>query len=102
MALYHVPRAIFCLVPRRIPSSQARILLRSFHVAAARRTDGVYKALTEMRVRTPWIEAYRNSQKTGDTDNEVPKEQIKSDLTPKRMSDSRFELVGRPRAGSGR
>ena len=57
------------------------------------RTDGVYKALTDMRVRTPWIEAYRNSQKSGQTFIPNVNDPAKLDLTPKSMSESYTRIV---------
>jgi acyl-coenzyme A thioesterase 9 len=53
-------------------------------------TDGVYKAITEMRIRTPWIEALRESRE-GTTG--APTESVKPDLTPKKMSDSFVKFV---------
>ncbi|OAL30299.1 hypothetical protein AYO20_08777 [Fonsecaea nubica] len=68
-------------------------LTRPFHSTVAARTDGVYKALTEMRVRTPWIEALRE-RKEAENNNQTPVvESAKVDLTPKKMSDSYVSLV---------
>ena len=55
-------------------------------------TEGVYKALTEMRVQTPWIEALKSREMAA---NSAPNasEGVKPDLTPKRMSDSFFRFV---------
>lgn len=69
-------------------TSLARI--QSFHTSRTCQTDGVYKALTEMRIRTPWIEALREAQNSSVAD---PEPAVKPDLTPKRMSDSYVSLV---------
>lgn len=64
---------------------------RSLSSTSQLSTDGVYKALTEMRVRKPWIEAFRESQKKdgGQTQKQYPK----PDTTPKTMADSYVSLV---------
>ena len=41
-----------------------------------------------MRVRTPWIEALRRSRETGSESVAQPKDPIRPNLTPKKMSDS--------------
>jgi acyl-coenzyme A thioesterase 9 len=66
---------------------------RSFHESVSCRTDGVYKKLTEMRVRTPWIEALRKSRETGSQSAAAASDPPKPDLTPKRMADSHFSFV---------
>jgi acyl-coenzyme A thioesterase 9 len=55
-------------------------------------TDGVFRGLTDTRLRTPWIEAFRLQQegKENQNEEEVPKER---DLTPKKMSDSYHRVV---------
>ncbi|PSN68847.1 Thioesterase/thiol ester dehydrase-isomerase [Corynespora cassiicola Philippines] len=69
---------------------------RSFQSSGSQKTDGVFRALTEQRVRTPWIEALRKQQNEGINPAEasgkqqVPKER---DLTPKRMDDSYHSVV---------
>jgi acyl-coenzyme A thioesterase 9 len=69
---------------------------RSFHCSQAKRTDGVFKELTSMRVRTPWIEALRQQQSGGKQptepsgEPEVPKDR---DLSPKHMDDSYHSVV---------
>ena len=64
------------------------------HTTAARYTDGVYPALTEMRVKIPWIEALKN-QNNKDTKNDstTPTTPTNRDLTPKRMSESYHRVV---------
>jgi hypothetical protein len=63
---------------------------RPFHTTQPQATDGVYKAITEMRIRTPWIEALRKSRE-GSTG--APTESVEPDLTPKKMSDSFVKFV---------
>ena len=58
-----------------------------------RLTDGVYKALTEMRVRTPWIEALRRSKELGNQSAAAPEDPSEPDVTPKKMSDSYVGVV---------
>lgn len=67
--------------------------LRPFHSTTTRRTDGVFKALTEMRVRKPWIEALRERREAEKNPVSTPVENVKPDLTPKRMSDSYVSVV---------
>lgn len=74
---------------RMFPPSHGRF----FSVATARRTEGVYKALTDMRVRTPWIEALRQRE-SDESPAKVAAEAVKPNLTPKRMKDSYFRFVG--------
>jgi len=69
---------------------RARRFLRS---SKRLQTDGVYKALTEMRVRTPWIEALRKSKESGSQSAATPGDLVKPDLTPKKMSDSYVSFV---------
>jgi acyl-coenzyme A thioesterase 9 len=70
-----------------------RVSKRPFHSSTPRRTDGVYKQLTEMRVRTPWIEALRKSRDTGSQSAAAASDPPKPDLTPKKMADSHFSFV---------
>lgn len=82
-----------CAQPNAILSSATR---RSFSCSSVRRTDGVFRELTSMRVRTPWVEAFRRQQQEGQHPGKpsekstVPKNR---DLTPKRMSDSYHSVV---------
>ncbi|KIW27525.1 uncharacterized protein PV07_07256 [Cladophialophora immunda] len=68
-------------------------LVRPFHSTLATRTDGVYKALTEMRVRTPWIQALRERKEAENNTHIAAAESPKAVLTPKKMSDSYVSLV---------
>lgn len=70
--------------------------IRSFHSSTPRLTDGVFRALTEARVRTPWIEAFRKKQAEGsDPTKASDKPQVPADrdLIPKRMSDSYHSVI---------
>ncbi|KAI1341253.1 Thioesterase/thiol ester dehydrase-isomerase [Xylariaceae sp. FL0016] len=65
---------------------------RNLHTTRARYTDGVFRGLTDNRLPTPWIEAWRQQQEgksaaSGDGD---PGER---DMTPKKMSDSYHRVV---------
>jgi acyl-coenzyme A thioesterase 9 len=69
---------------------------RGFHSTASRHTDGVFKELTSMRVRTPWVEALRQQQTEGkkpaesSSKSEIPKDR---NLEPKHMDDSYHSVV---------
>ncbi|KAI4242818.1 MAG: hypothetical protein LQ352_007170 [Teloschistes flavicans] len=75
----------------------SRILsTRQLHVSPRKQTDGVFKELTEMRVRTPWIEALRKKQEEGidpTKKSSMPATPSDRDLTPKKMSDSFHRVV---------
>ncbi|KAL8816139.1 MAG: hypothetical protein Q9223_004807 [Gallowayella weberi] len=76
-----------------IPSSKG---IRQLHVSPRCPTDGVFKELTEMRVRTPWIEALRKREKDGidpTKKSSIPATPPDRDLTPKSMSDSYHRVV---------
>ena len=66
--------------------------VQPFSSSCVRATDGVYKELTAMRVRKPWIEAFRESQQTG-WRTSAPKEYPKPDTTPKTMQDSYVRII---------
>ena len=68
-------------------------LTRPFHSTSTTRTDGVYKELTEMRVRTPWIQALKERKEAEQHPDTSVAEPIKPDLRPKRMQDSYVKLV---------
>ncbi|KAG9249039.1 acyl-coenzyme A thioesterase 9 [Calycina marina] len=81
-------RLVFHTAPRTIQ----RVPRRRFSAAAKRCTDGVYSELTAMRIRTPFIEAFKKQQenklaKPISTDN------FERDLSPKRMSDSFHRVI---------
>ncbi len=59
-------------------------------------TDGVYKALTEMRIRTPWVEALKKQREEGSNPTKTPKSPATPqdrDLMPKKMSESFTRVV---------
>lgn len=66
------------------------------HTTPVYNTDGVYRDLTDMRVRTPWIEALRRKR---EDDFDPAKQSGTSitpsnrDLKPKKMSDSSHRVV---------
>ena len=69
---------------------------RQFHASPAYRTDGVYKDLTNMRVKTPWIEALRNKSEDGvdpTKQSSTPATPANRDLRPRKMSDSFHRVV---------
>ncbi|KAG9186398.1 acyl-coenzyme A thioesterase 9 [Alternaria panax] len=69
---------------------------RNFHSSPSRRTDGVFRELTSMRVRTPWVEALRQQQAEGKQPTEPSgKPEVPKDckLTPKRMNESYHSVV---------
>ncbi|KAI4287596.1 MAG: hypothetical protein L6R35_003149 [Caloplaca aegaea] len=69
---------------------------RHFHISTKLRTDGVFKELTEMRVRTPWIEALKKKQDEGidpTKKSDIAATPPDRDLTPKRMADSYHRVV---------
>ena len=73
----------------RRPATQQR----TFHSSEVRLTDGVYKALTEMRVRTPWIQALRRSRELGNESAAAPEDPPQPDVAPKKMSDSYVRIL---------
>lgn len=92
-------RAVSCV---RIMQSGAQYGLRSphnvrqLHTTPCYRTDGVYQDLTNMRVRTPWIEALRRKRQE-EVDptkkSSTPVTPSDRDLGPKKMSDSFHRVV---------
>lgn len=69
---------------------------RSFHRSHPQQTDGVFRELTSIRVRTPWVEALRKQQAEGKDptaasgEPKVPKDR---ELKPKRMDDSYHSVI---------
>lgn len=65
---------------------------RCIHATPVRRTDGVFRGLTDSRLQTPWIEAWRKQQegKSTASSEATPQER---DMTPKKMSDSYHRVV---------
>jgi acyl-coenzyme A thioesterase 9 len=69
---------------------------RQFAASATRSTDGVFRALTENRVRTPWVEALKQKQQEGKDPTKasgVPETPSNRDLSPRSMSDSYHSVV---------
>jgi hypothetical protein len=69
---------------------------RSFSTTIRPQTDGVFRALTENRIQTPWIDALREKERGGhDPTKPSGKSETPSDrdLSPKRMSDSYHSVV---------
>ncbi|KIV91423.1 hypothetical protein PV10_05964 [Exophiala mesophila] len=93
MARSHLTRRLW--LPTHTSTRPTCLLQRSrtFHTSPYRRTDGVYKELTEMRIRTPWIEALRDAQNNKSSPTATAPPPAKVDLTPKKMSDSYVSLV---------
>ncbi|KAL9612116.1 MAG: hypothetical protein Q9167_003268 [Letrouitia subvulpina] len=72
------------------------VVLRQFHATPIKGTDGVFKGLTEMRVRTPWIDALRKKQEESRDSSQhlgASGSSSNQDLTPKKMSDSYHRVV---------
>ncbi|KAK8002943.1 hypothetical protein PG989_002662 [Apiospora arundinis] len=65
---------------------------RCIHATPSRHTDGVFRGLTDDRLPTPWIEAFRQQQSGEGTgsDDALPHQR---DMTPKKMSDSYHRVV---------
>lgn len=65
---------------------------RRLATTAPRTTDGVFRGLTDGRLPTPWIEAFRKQQadKTTTAREARPQER---DLRPRKMSDSYHRVV---------
>ncbi|MCJ1310250.1 hypothetical protein MMC25_003912 [Agyrium rufum] len=76
---------------------RTNVRYRNFSIVRELRTDGVFSALTEMRVKTPWIEALRQKQKedAGETFGKPALPFIQADrkLAPKRMADSHHAMI---------
>ena len=71
-------------------------LVRGFCGSPQLSTDGVYKELTEMRIRTPWIEALKQKREEEQDPSktlEAPATLPDQDLRPKKMSDSFTRIV---------
>ncbi len=69
---------------------------RFFSSSQTRHTDGVYAALTEMRVKIPWIEALNRKKEESGSDGKIPSVADRAsvrDLAPKRMSESYHRVV---------
>ena len=95
------PRTLSCITSRALSPQfrtciQCPRITQHFHISPRWQTDGVFKELTEMRVRTPWIEALRKKEEEGidpTRRSDTPATPSNRDLTPKRMSDSYHRVV---------
>ncbi|KAK4549858.1 hypothetical protein LTR36_005159 [Oleoguttula mirabilis] len=87
-----------CLI-RAKPAERAASRLqqcRQLSITAQRRTDGVFRALTDQRVQTPWIEAFRKREQEGHDATQAtgkPQTPEDRDLSPKKMSDSYHSVI---------
>ena len=78
-------------------------IVRRIHVSSRWGTDGVYRDLTNMRVKIPWVEALRKQNESEpsspiDTENSSsssPSSLPNRHLTAKKMSDSFHSVVRR-------
>ncbi|KAF2157053.1 Thioesterase/thiol ester dehydrase-isomerase [Myriangium duriaei CBS 260.36] len=82
-------------LPRRLPHLASR--RRSISSSSVRRTDGVFRELTDNRIQRAWIDAFRDQQNakqkgtTKDADESgTPAER---DLSPRKMADSYHSVV---------
>ena len=75
-------------LPPQIPGRS-----RPFSACSRCRTDGVYRELTAMRTRVPFIEAFRNQQNGTTKSQATSTKKMERDLTPKTMSDSYTKVV---------
>ena len=69
---------------------------RPFSTTIRPHTDGVFRALTENRIQTPWIDALREKERGGHDPTKPsgkPETPNDRDLSPKRMSDSYHSVV---------
>lgn len=87
-------------IPRLAGAVRAAVLrpaqgrtVRCFSAAPKTQTDGVYRELTAMRTRIPFIEALRNQENGVDDLKPKSLENVQRDLSPKPMSDSHHRVV---------
>ena len=70
---------------------------RKLHTTRLRNTDGVYNELTNMRLKTPWIDAFKKRQREEDDDAKMrsitPATHPQPSLKPKKMSESFHRVV---------
>ncbi|OTB00491.1 hypothetical protein M426DRAFT_65818 [Hypoxylon sp. CI-4A] len=79
---------VISAVSRRVCSLPRRYL----HGTPARRTDGVFRGLTDNRLPMPWIDAWKLQQEGKNVASDEARSQER-DLTPKKMSDSYHRVV---------
>ncbi|KAL2205724.1 acyl-coenzyme A thioesterase 9 [Sarocladium strictum] len=95
MSLLNKPaRSLLSSSCRRAALNRQKINIpsRCIHNTAVNRTDGVFRGLTDERLPTPWIEAFRNQQ-DGKKSDPSPSEPQERDLSPRKMSDSYHRVV---------
>src|SRR4051794_36345004 len=69
-------------------------LVRTFRSSVAQPTDGVFPALTEMRVRTPFIEALKARERSSKgTQEQSSSMSAARDTSPKAMCESYHRVV---------
>lgn len=93
-----LPRSALQGLRRSSISPQLRAIpnCRKFSLTSHKATDGVFRALTESRVQTPWVEALRKKQREGEDPTQPSgKPQVPTDrkLEPKKVSDSYHRVV---------
>lgn len=80
-----------------IVRSLSSTVRRPLSSSAIRRTDGVFRALTESRIKTPWIDAFRAQQEaeaSGKKDtSDKPATPEERDLSPRKVSDSYYRTI---------
>lgn len=68
--------------------------MRFFHATTPSQTDGVFRGLTDERLPTPWIEAWRKQQEgKGMAVPEPDAKPQERDMSPRKMSDSYHRVV---------
>lgn len=82
-------------------AAQGPTQVRCFRAGTANRTDGVFRGLTDTRLPTPWIEAWR-LQQDGQALGFAEAHHHERDLSPKKMSDSYHRVVSLHSALLGR
>ena len=84
----HISHLTITMRTSRLARVLARGASRHISTSAPRRTDGVFRAITEQRMQVPWVEALRRR------DAPTPAAPtVKPDLTPKKMSDSYHSVI---------
>ena len=76
-----------------VPWRSPLICAHCFHCHPHRRTDGVFRDLTDARIVTPWIEAFREREMATDNGHVAEQKSQERDLTPKKMGDSYYRVV---------
>lgn len=83
-----------CGSTRVLPRARtaSRTITRCFHVTTPSHTDGIFRGLTDERLPTPWIEAWRKQQE-GQATVVLEAKPQERDLSPRKMSDSYHRVV---------